>query len=372
MNFVIITHVPHIVEQNHYFAYAPYVREMNIWIKNIDKLSIVAPKSKSQKTAIDSIYEHNNIEFIAVEGFDVLGVKSIFGTVFKIPAICWNIYSAMQNADHIHLRCPGNMGLLASFIQILFPNKIKTAKYAGNWDPKSKQPLSYKLQKWILSNTFLTRNMQVLVYGQWEGSSKNIKPFFTATYNEVDKMPVVSKDLKQQIQFVFVGTLVSGKNPLYAIRLVEKLFKKGHNVALSLYGEGAERNKLEQYISQNNLDNIISLKGNQSQESVRKAYEQSHFVVLPSDSEGWPKAVAEGMFWGCVPVATKVSCVPFMLDYGNRGVLLEMNLGKDANQLDVLSQNESDYESKSQKASDWSRKYTLDVFEDEIEKLLTR
>ena len=276
----------------------------------------------------------------------------------------------MRKADHIHLRCPGNMGFLASFIQILFPNKIKTAKYAGNWDSKSKQPFSYKFQKWILSNTFLTGNMQVLVYGQWEGSSKNIKPFFTATYNEVDKSPIVSRDLNDKIHFVFVGALVSGKNPLYAIQLLETLHKNGVEVTLDLYGEGAERIKLKEYINQNKLENIISLKGNQTQEMVKKAYEQSHFVILPSESEGWPKAVAEGMFWGCVPVATKVSCVPFMLDHGNRGVLLEMNLEKDVNQLEILLGNEVNYEIKSEKASDWSRNYTLDVFEDEIKKLL--
>ena len=372
MNFVIITHVPHILEQNQYFAYAPYVREMNIWTKQLDKVTIVAPESKSKKTAIDIHYKHENIEFVAVTRFDVLDLKSIFSTVFKTPGICWKIYLAMRNADHIHLRCPGNMGLLASLIQILFPNKIKTAKYAGNWDSKSKQPLSYKLQKWILSSTFLTRNMQVLVYGQWEGSSKNIKPFFTATYNEVDKLPIVTKDLQQKIRFVFVGTLVSGKNPLYAIQMVEALHKNGFDVALALYGEGTERNNLEQYISQNNLENIISLAGNQTQESVKKAYEQSHFVILPSESEGWPKAVAEGMFWGCVPVATKVSCVPFMLDYGNRGVLLDINLEKDVNQLETVLKNEIDFQIKSQKGSDWSRKYTLDVFEEEIKKLLTR
>jgi glycosyltransferase involved in cell wall biosynthesis len=126
------------------------------------------------------------------------------------------------------------------------------------------------------------------------------------------------------------------------------------------------------YVNQNNLEKIISLKGNQTQEMVKKAYGNSHFVILPSESEGWPKAIAEGMFWGCVPVATKVSCVPFMLDYGNRGVLLEMNLEKDVNQLEVLLQNETNYQIKSEKASDWSRKYTLDGFEDEIKKLLTR
>lgn len=372
MNFVIVTHVPHILEQNRYFAYAPYVREMNVWTKYVDKVIIVAPESKSKKTAIDIQYEHENIEFVAVASFDVLNLKSIFNTVFETPAICRRIYSAMQQADHIHLRCPGNMGLLGSIIQILFPKKIKTAKYAGNWDPKSRQPLSYKLQKWLLSNTFLTRNMQVLVYGQWEGSSKNIKPFFTATYNEIDKSPVVPRDLKQQIGFVFVGTLVAGKNPLYAIQIVEALHKKGHKVVLSFYGEGAERKKLEQYIAQNKLDNIISLEGNQTQDMVKKAYEKRHFVLLPSDSEGWPKAVAEGMFWGCVPVATPVSCVPFMLDYGNRGVLLEMNLEKDVSQLETVLKNKIDYQIMSEKAVDWSRKYTLDVFEEEIKKLLTQ
>lgn len=372
MNFVIITHVPHIIEQHYYFAYSPYVREMNVWLKKVDKVIIVAPKLNAKKTAIDSHYEHKNIEFIPVASFDILNSKAILKTIAKTPGICWSIYKAMKSADHIHLRCPGNMGLFASLIQILFPNKSKTAKYAGNWDSKSKQPLSYKFQKWILSNTFLTRNMQVLIYGEWEGSSKNIKPFFTATYNEIDKVPIIIKDLKHQIRFLFVGTLVLGKNPLYAIKLVEALSKKGNNVRLSLFGEGFERNNLEKYISRNQLENIVSLEGNQTQDTLKKAYEQSNFVILPSDSEGWPKAIAEGMFWGCVPVATSVSCVPFMLDCGKRGVLLKMNLEKDVNQLEELLQNESNFEIISQKAIDWSRKYTLDVFEQEIENLLKR
>lgn len=370
MTFAIITHVPHILEQNQYFAYAPYVREMNVWAKYANKLLIVAPKSNSLKTPIDISYEHKNVDYIAIESFDVLSVKAILKAVFRIPKISWQIFLAMQKADHIHLRCPGNIGLIGSMVQILFPNKPKTAKYAGNWDPKSKQPLTYRLQKWILSNTFLTRNMQVLVYGEWEGSSRNIKPFFTATYHEAEKSPIIQSDFKNQICFIFVGALVSGKRPLYAIQLVEMLHKKGYNVALELYGEGIQRIKLENYISQNNLGNIVSLKGNQTQETVKKAYDSSHFALLPSESEGWPKAIAEGMFWGCVPVATKVSCVPFMLDYGDRGVLIALDLENDVHQLETLLKDEILYKNMSQKASEWSRNYTLDVFEMEIKKLL--
>lgn len=370
MKFAIITQVPHVFQNGSYFAYAPYVREMNIWSKYVDGFIVVAPIIQTTNTAIDIPYIQESIKFFKIASINLLGFKSICNAILRSPKISWQIFKAMKEADHIHLRCPGNIGLLGCLVQILFPNKPKTAKYAGNWDPKAKQPWSYRLQKWILSNTFLTRNMQVLVYGEWEGSTKNIKPFFTATYSEADIIPIKLLGLKDKINFIFVGALVSGKNPLYALQLVEKLFEKGYDVALDFYGEGIERKTLEHYISSNNLENSIKLKGNQNQKVVAEAYQNSHFVILPSKSEGWPKAVAEGMFWGCVPLATKVSCVPFMLGDGERGTLLEMNLEQDVKQLETFLNNELGFDSKRKKASNWSRKYTLEFFESAIKKIL--
>ena len=370
MKFAIITHVPHIVEQNQYFAYAPYIYEMNIWSKYADELIVVAPMLDVDKIAVNSFYIHPKIKFFAIDTFDILSLKGLIKTLVKTPKIIWQIYKAMSYADHIHLRCPGNIGLLGCLVQITFPSKPKTAKYAGNWDPKSKQPLSYKLQKWILSNTFLTRNMQVLVYGEWEGSTSNIKPFFTATYAEADKKLIISRDLTEQINFVFVGALVAGKNPLYAVQLVRELDKKGYNVNLTLYGDGKERNTLEQYCFANNLENNVTFRGNQTKETIQKAYQDSHFIILPSKSEGWPKVVAEGMFWGCIPIATKVSCVPYMLDNGIRGVLLEMNLEKDILQVEKMLNSQNDYDDMQSKGVNWSREYTTDAFEVEIKKLL--
>jgi glycosyltransferase involved in cell wall biosynthesis len=371
MTFVIITHVPHIKVQNSYFAYGPYVREMNIWIKRADKVIIVAPKTTVATTVIDLEYDHQNIEFVAIDSFDLLSLKAIFLAIIKTPKISWRIYTNMKKASHIHLRCPGNVGLLGSFVQVLFPMKIKTAKYAGNWDPKSKQPWSYRLQKWIISNAFLTRNMQVLVYGEWEGMTKNIKPFFTATYKEEEKAPIVSKDLNGTIDFIFVGGLVKGKNPLYAVQLVEALFKKGHTVTLRLFGEGTERKIVEHYILENNLGKIISLKGNQTKEILKMAYQSSHFVILPSESEGWPKALAEGMFWGCVPITTSVSCVPFMLDYGKRGLLLTWDLEKDLQQISYCISNKERYLAMTVAGYKWSQQFTLNLFEQKIISLVT-
>ncbi|WNM20267.1 glycosyltransferase [Flavobacterium capsici] len=370
MTFCIITHVSHGMDNGEYYAYSPYVREMNIWSKYVDKIILVAPLDLNNQKAIDSKYSHQDIDFISVPSFNFLSIKSSLKTFFMLPIISFEIFKAMKKSDHIHLRCPGNMGLLGCIIQILFPSKQKTAKYAGNWDYNSRQPLSYRLQRWILKNTFLTKNIQVLVYGNWNDNSKNIKPFFTASYSDNDKIELVQKKLTGKLSFLFVGSLSRGKQPLYAIQLIEKLIENGLDVKLSLYGDGAEKIKLEKYIFEKKIENRVFIKGNQNQETIKKAYLENHFVILPSQSEGWPKVVAEAMFLGCLPIATKVSCLPNMLDNGERGILLEMKKEEDVERIKSLIENDGLYQQKIKKGVEWSRQFTIELFEDEIKKLV--
>jgi len=395
MKFAIITHVQHIKNDSQYYGYAPYIREMNIWLQYVDEVIVVAPLVNKELNPIHEKYCHSKLRFLTVSEFNITSVANFFKALFKLPKVFSTVYLAMSQADHIHLRCPGNMGLIGALVQMLFPNKPKTAKYAGNWDPRAKQPITYKLQRWILSNTFLTKNMQVLVYGDWDNQTKNIKPFFTATYSESEvrgtKYEVRSEDVemgkrgdgetrrrgdeesrsfRDGVKFLFVGTLSRGKQPLYAIQLVQELYEKGKKVTLELYGEGVLRKDLEYYIAQNNLETIVTLKGNQSKETVLKAYQTSHFLILPSKSEGWPKVVAEAMFWGCVPIVSKVSCVPYMLDYGERGIQLEEQLETDISQVMHLLSDEFLYQKMASEGQNWSRQFTTDKFEVEIKKLL--
>jgi glycosyltransferase involved in cell wall biosynthesis len=345
---------------------------MNIWSKEVDKLIIVAPLDLSKKSAIDIHYEHSTIEFIPIESFDVLSVKGVVNSIYRIPKIGSIIFNAMKNGDHIHLRCPGNIGLLGCCIQVLFPNKIKTAKYASNWDVLSKQPLSYRLQRWLLNNTFLTRNIQVLVYGDWNNSTKNIKSFYTATYYENEKQQIEIRNTNQKpIQFIFVGTLTKGKNPYYGIEIVKALNRSGIVATINLYGNGVLFEEIKASIIENNLQEFVFLNGNLNKESLIEVYKRSHFLVLQSGSfEGWPKVVAESMFWGCLPLAIPTSVVPQMLDNGNRGLLLTAGLEVDIKNITEIINNSFLYEQKANAAQIWSRKFTLDVFEEDIKRLI--
>ncbi|WP_428225718.1 glycosyltransferase family 4 protein [Flavobacterium sp.] len=374
MRFAVFTHVDHVFENHNYYGYGPYVKEMNIWFKYADEVQIVAPLSNRGLSSIDLPYLHSNLKFKQIPIFDIVSLRNAFKTLLVLPILFWNVFLSMLWADHIHLRCPGNVGLIASFVQILFPWKKKTAKYAGNWDPKAKQPLSYKLQKWILSNAFLTRNMQVLVYGEWVKQTRNIKPFFTASYSEKEiknlKFKIQNSDSLSPIVFLFVGTLSHGKEPLYAIELVEEFAKKKHKVALHLYGDGILKNSLSNYVLFNKLDEIVFFHGNQEEKVIKEAYQNANYLILPSRSEGWPKVVAEAMFWGCIPVVTPVSCVPFMLNYGERGIVMAKKIQNDTKQIIELINDKEKKDQMSRKAMQWSQKYTLEYFEEEISKLM--
>ena len=373
MKLVVISSAPIVQKEGENYLYAPYEKEMQLWAKHANSIQFCCPIWKEDKKLLIAPISFETTPTIELKEFDITSFSNMLRAIPSAFVDLIRIFEAMKKADHIHLRCPGNMALLAAVVQIFFPKKVKTAKYAGNWDPKARQPFTYKLQRWILSNTILTKNIQVLVYGDWENQTKNIKPFFTATYSESEilnaNFRIQNKD-QESIKFLFVGTLSKGKQPLYAIQIVEELFKKGKNVTLDLFGDGAMKSEIETYIRNNDLESIIQLKGNQSKDAILTAYQNSHFLILPSKSEGWPKVVAEAMFWGCVPIASPVSCVSYMMGNGSRGVILQEELNQDVDQIKIVINNQELYQKMASEGQTWSRQFTTDKFEAEIKKLL--
>ncbi|MEM7186871.1 MAG: glycosyltransferase [Bacteroidota bacterium] len=371
MKLAIITHVAHIPKGSTYFGYSAYVREMNLWGKFASQLLIAAPKIQEEVSKIHLSYDHEQISLTHIPQISFTSLGQGIRSLVIWPWIAFRMWQVMRRADHIHLRCPGTLGLIGCLVQVCFPKKSKTAKYAGNWDPKAQQPFSYRLQKWLLSNTFLTKNMQVLVYGEWPNQSKNILPFFTATYRNEKIETLQARNFDAPLRFLFAGNLTTGKRPEYVMELVARLVQSGISCTLDFYGDGVQMDKLKERMLALQASGWVTLHGNETAEVVEKAYRSSHFLVLPSKSEGWPKVVAEAMFWGCIPVATSISCVPWMLGDGDRGVLLDLDLEADAKQLSQLVSNKERLRKLSKEAQDWSKAYTLDRFEDEIKKLLS-
>lgn len=369
MKLAVITHILHKQKNEEYYSYEPYIREMNLWFKYASDVIIVAPLSKDSITKIESKYLKDTISFKTIPQISFLSFLMTLKSFLNMPFIVFRILNAMDAADHIHLRSPGNIGLIGCILQIFFPKKPKTVKYAGNWDPNAAQPWSYKWQKKILSNARLSKNIKVLVYGEWDGQTKNIVSFFTASFSKTEKINSIKK-ITSPYKFVFVGTLNEGKRPFFTIKLIENLLKMRIPVSLEMYGNGVMKQELEEYITINNLDPFIKLMGNQNLKIVKKAYCNSHFLILASKSEGWPKAIAEAMYFGCIPIATNISCVDWMLDYGKRGILIEPDVESATRMIEDKLSDISKLQEMSENAMEWSQQYTLEYFDEAIKSVI--
>jgi glycosyltransferase involved in cell wall biosynthesis len=371
-DFLIVTHVRHGFFDGRFYAYGPYVREMNLWMKRFNKVVVIAPITNKARNPIDLPYLEGVVTVVSIPELNFMNFRNAISSIPRIFYISAVLLYQMYCTKHIHLRCPGNIGLLGCITQLFFPFKRKTAKYAGNWDPESRQPLSFKIQRWVLNNSVLTKNISVLVYGNWKDNSKNVLPFFTASYsrNLTGNDNLVKQIDNCKIKCVFVGTMSIGKNPMVSVKVVEQLRLDGFDISLNMYGEGTELPEIENYIIENELNEIIQLHGNVSEKELIEAYKSSHFLIFVSDSEGWPKVVAESMFWGCLPITTNVSCVGEMIGHGERGVLVSNDIFEISQQLKSVIQNPSEYIDKVKMAIKWSQSFTLESFECEIQKLL--
>uniref|UniRef100_UPI004047E908 glycosyltransferase family 4 protein n=1 Tax=Mariniflexile sp. TaxID=1979402 RepID=UPI004047E908 len=202
-----------------------------------------------------------------------------------------------------------------------------------------------------------------------KNNQKTSNRFFTATYTNSEIEIPKKRDYSGHLKFVFIGSLVEGKRPLLAIQIIEALHKIGKNVHLDVYGDGVLKEALHNYIVVNKLEKMVALHGNQPIENIKEVLKTAHFLILPSKSEGWPKAIAEAMFYGAIPIATKISCVPKMLDNGHRGILIEPEVNMAVEKIEDALKHK-DLKQMSKLASNWSQTFTLEYFESEIKKLI--
>ena len=122
--------------------------------------------------------------------------------------------------------------------------------------------------------------MQVLVYGNWPGATKNIKPFFTATYHKSDIISTPVRDLSNPpLRLIFVGGLNQGKQPLLSVQVCQKM-KQHTQTELHIYGDGEQRSLLEEYVAANSLENSVFIHGNQRAEVIKKAMQKRHFLIF--------------------------------------------------------------------------------------------
>lgn len=123
-------------------------------------------------------------------------------------------------------------------------------------------------------------------------------------------------------RLLYVGRLSGEKNLRSLIRAL-KLIESDPSWTLTIAGFGTLRDELEQMVQGLGLRSRITFAGRvEHDESLRTLYLNHDIFVLPSFTEGAPRALAEAMGMGLCPIASAVGGIPEMLEDGRCGYLV--------------------------------------------------
>lgn len=369
---MVVSHVVHYRYDGRLFAYGPYAREIDIWADLFPQVLIASPCRHRRPPGDCLAFTRTNISIRPQLESGGRTALAKLRQLPLLPVVVWRLIQTIRQADAIHVRCPGNLGLLGSILAPFF-SRYRIAKYAGQWNSHTSEPLSFRLQRWILSSRWW--NAPVTVYGNWAKQPRHVLPFFTSmmTKEQVDCSIAIAaeKQIVRPLRVLFSGSLLPGKRVDALLRAVAVAVQRGVPLEVVIVGDGPLHADLHRLRSELGIDDYVRFVGALPFDDAIKWCEWAHCLVLPSRSEGWPKVVAEAMCHGVVCMAVDHGQVSSML--AGRGILLEAGSPIEiADALWQIADQPDRFRPISQRACAWAQEYSLETLQDALAELLSR
>lgn len=373
MRLAVVSHVVHYRHADQWFAYGPYVREIDIWADLFSRVVIASPLRHERPPDDAVAFSRPNIEVVGQRetGGDSWTAKALQAA--SLPLLVADLIPVLSRADAVHVRCPGNLGLLGAALAPLFTRNL-IAKYAGQWNGYQSESATIRLQRAILRSRWWAG--PVTVYGEWPNQPAHIVPFFTSmmTRAQVRHAGEVArrKTMEPPVRILFSGMLQPRKRVDVLVDAAAQLVRGGVPFELVILGDGPERASLERRVAALGLDRQVKFVGAQPFDDALKWYEWAHVVVLPSrHSEGWPKVMAEAMAYGALAIAVDHGQVGRML--AGRGVVVPTGSADEiAQALRAWAAAPEQFEALRLEGVRWAGQHSLEDLREAIADLLSR
>jgi len=119
----------------------------------------------------------------------------------------------------------------------------------------------------------------------------------------------INKTLSKRslLRIIFVGRLVSQKDPITLLKAAKNLNTLNIDFSLDIYGDGPLRTKMEKFIKQNGLCSKVVCHGKVLNNEMCHLYRAADLMIAPSISEGMSISIMEALSFGVYVISTKVS-----------------------------------------------------------------
>lgn len=271
--------------------------------------------------------QRNGIEFHYLPYPD----RTTFLAVPTLQRSIGRVLSQIQ-PDLVHGQSNNIMGCLAlsaGYPTVLTAHSVHGSeiKFSSKWMNR----LNLRVQHALMRKYFVSHVRHIVSISPY--IRHHYEPSVDATFHEIDN-PVADEffelDPSYEIpnRILFVGYLNQRKRPDLALKAFHLARKQVPE--LNLYFAGAAidsrlTHQLHDFVAENRLGDCVQFLGHLSEADVLEAYQQMSILLLTSELETSPMVIEQAMAAGKAVVATAVGGVPFLVDHGRTGLLIEPN-----------------------------------------------
>jgi len=311
--------------ENHIFR-----KQMEALAGQFTETLICCPFEANTSDKVTSRYTKANIRFHPLPQVGGSSFADKIQLLKAFPAWFKAYKKAAAFADIVYQRFPNNLNI-PGFFYFFFRRAKVFATYTGTWQNYASEPITYRLQKWLLKHWFRGPVGAYIKAGEETGKIfKTGSPSYstaewaeeTAQVEERIRRIESGADLKPV--FITVGALVPNKNQQYILEAFRQLHKEGFCFQLHIVGDGPLKKNYAAFNAVHGLDQFVRLEGKKTDGELRALYRQSDFLIQAPRVEGFGKVPVEGFFHGVVPLLSNVALAAEMTGEGKRGYVFEI------------------------------------------------
>jgi glycosyltransferase involved in cell wall biosynthesis len=130
--------------------------------------------------------------------------------------------------------------------------------------------------------------------------------------------------IEKKDDLLFVGRLAKNKGIFSILEAVNDLKNQGAPLSLRIKGNGPLKNKIQDYISHNQLGDLVQLDSRiLDEEKLVELYNQAKILICASTVEGGPRVTLEAMACEVPVISTPCGIMPTVIQHETNGFLFD-------------------------------------------------
>lgn len=214
--------------------------------------------------------------------------------------------------------------LKEGFIKFFIPRLTK--KYLHLHVRNKKKPI------YILGASAFTSLDYHKMFRSYEGKCYRFGYFPEHMVYDADALMEEKKAVaKGKTTILWMGRMLKLKRPDLVVKALSELKKEGYDFRLKMFGEGPEKEHVEQLVRDLGLSEVTEICDFLKPQEARAEMEKAMIYVMTSNKlEGWGSVIYEALNAGCAEIASHAcGATPWLVRHGKTGLVFQSGSVKD-------------------------------------------